>query len=1164
MFKIIISAMLRRILYVGLLMIAPTVGQAQIDDDANGASDVWEAIHGPLLNPDADDDGDGFTNREEARAGTNPNDPEDHPRLASLQRPDETKVVTHWPAVPGVRYRFLASRDMLRWYQVGSPVVATGPAHALTLPLDGGFATDGALRSRWTGLTGGGLSTVKSYAANGTPAPTFEMTLAQLEFPQTSPDESQFGEWLRGWLLPPVDGEYTFWIASDDGSELWLSSDANPANKSLVARVSGWTSFRQWTKYPEQVSPPLPLLAGRSYYFEVFQRETSGGDHLSVAWTRPDRESGSREIIGAPHLSTVGLSLADILDGGASLFFRLLADQVDSDGDGVTDYEEFLLGLDPQKAETTPRQPDAEAARRTLSSASVVTLGVAVARAYEAEGEPARFTIFRSGGIEPLTVNYAVSGTAAAGIDYAALPGMAQLPAGVRAVSIAIEPRLDGVVEPQQTVTLTLAPGAGFVLGAPTSATVTIDDSMDVLFVAPLRPPVGTTSAGSGTATVRRAGNALVGEVTLAFGGLSSAQSAAEMYVSPDGTGGPVVLSLPFNQVPFMEWEFQPAGGLSREEIIQALDDHRLWLRLASTGTPSGELLGRFVRAPAWELMPESPEPPPSPTTAPNPGEAARFLTQATFGPKEADLAQVQATTFSAWIDSQMALPPTYHLPYVQHRRAELEARNGDDGWQTPRNEAWWQHALTAPDQLRQRMAFALSQIFVISQFGALDIRHEGTTRYYDLLLDHAFGNYRELLEEVTLSPMMGTYLSMMRNQKPDPTTGHEPDENYAREVMQLFSVGLNRMHSDGSLMLDHAGIPLPTYTQDDIVALAHVFTGWGPHYDPVNPPRWSDGNVADRNGWFRWGYDAMRPMSFYDNYHDTQDRRILGNVLVPAGTNGVDRLRLALDTLFHHPNVGPFMARQLIQRFVTSNPSPGYIHRVARVFNDNGHGLRGDLGATLRAVLLDYEARHPDARGTISYGKPSEPLLRMARMLRVLGVTPPRAHVGDNRYFLNFQWSMPEQAPLLASSVFNFFQPGYSSPGPIAQAGLLSPEFQIFAETTAIRQANRHFESISWGIWTSEPNGTSGNAVIQFDWAPLVALLNTSGLTPQQAQDRLIDHLNERLLFGAMSPELRADIRGAFAALPSWFDHSTDRQIWRVRMAAYLVMTSPEFFVQR
>jgi uncharacterized protein (DUF1800 family) len=460
-------------------------------------------------------------------------------------------------------------------------------------------------------------------------------------------------------------------------------------------------------------------------------------------------------------------------------------------------------------------------------------------------------------------------------------------------------------------------------------------------------------------------------------------------------------------------------------------------------------------------------------------------------------------------------------------------------------------------------MAFALSQIFVISQFGALDIHHEGVTIYYDMLLEHAFGNYRDLIGDVTLSPMMGTYLSMMRNRKPDPVTGHEPDENYAREIMQLFSVGLSKTHLDGTLMLDDEGMPIPTYTQEETVGLAHVFTGWGPHYDDANPPRWSNGGIASKNDWFRYGYDALREMSYYPDFHDNQERVILGGHVIPAGGDGVDRLRQALDAIFQHPNTGPFIAKQLIQKFVTSNPGPGYVARVAAVFNDNGSGTRGDLGATIKAVLLDYEARAMAPRQSYSYGKPSEPLLRVARALRVLPGNTPKP--GDPNYYINLQWGMPEQAPLLASSVFNFYQPGYSNPGPVARAGLLSPEFQIFAETNALRQANQNLNMLTWGIWTPEvmPSGTD-NYRFSFNYAPLVAILNTPGLTTQQAQEKLIDHLDERFMFGAMSPGLRAQILATFAALPGWFDFTTERQTARAQAALYLVLNSPEFFVQK
>jgi hypothetical protein len=235
----------------------------------------------------------------------------------------------------------------------------------------------------------------------------------------------------------------------------------------------------------------------------------------------------------------------------------------------------------------------------------------------------------------------------------------------------------------------------------------------------------------------------------------------------------------------------------------------------------------------------------------------------------------------------------------------------------------------------------------------------------------------------------------------------------------------------------------------------------------------------------------------------------------------------------------------------------------VAGVFNNNGSGTRGDLGATLKSVLLDYEARAIAPRQSYSYGKPSEPLLRVARALRALPGNLPKP--GNPNYYINLQYGMPEQAPLLSSSVFNFYQPGYSNPGPVARAGLLSPEFQIFAETNALRQANQNLSMISWGIWTPEvmPSGTE-NYVFRFNYAPLVAILNTAGLTPQQAQAKLIDYLDERFMFGAMSAELRSQIQAAFNALPGWFDYTTERQTSRAQAALYLVLNSPEFFVQK
>lgn len=1147
----------------GLLVMASSSAQV-IDRNDNGISDVWETSYPGITDWDIDGDGDSFTFRQEAQAGTNPYDSNSLPQLRELLPAVDDQMILRWQSVRGIRYRVFVSRDLSEWKPVGNAGIGDGTImeHMLDLSEEAEDPVGKIIRSKWTGFTGWTLDPVIQAAANGTPEPALTDELTAIETAPTNPDENNYGQWLRGWILPPETGDYTFWIAADDLAEFWLSEDEEKENKRRIAHVPEWTNFREFTKHGEQESIVIPMVAGHSYYFEAFHREFSGGDHLSVAWTRPSAAPGTRERISAPHISNAGPTVSSVLEDGERLFIRLAASQIDRDGDGVSDYEEAILGLNTDNLTTTPRVNDLDAAVRMLDSPSTITVGVAKSRAYESTSEAAEFVIFRAGGIAPLEVAYEMTGSAVEGEDFQSLPGVVRFVPGQRSAIIPIVPINDGLLESAETATLTLIADDGYETGSPSKASLSIDDAPDLLFVAQLRAVDGVDGGGSGIAAVRRAGNSLGGMVNTSFTGLGGAPVAIEYFISTNGFSGPVVLALPGAQEPGQEWDFAEASGLEKEDIIAALDEGRMWVRVTSTLHPEGELLGRLLPSYGWQEMPDPSTPPPAPTYADSAGEAARFLTQATYGPKDGTIDDLMGTTYQEWIDTQLALPPTYHLPYVQHRRAELIARNGSDGWQTPRNEAWWQAALAAPDQLRQRTAFALSQILVISQFGMLDSDHEGTALYYDMLVDHAFGNYRDLLKDVTLSPMMGTYLSMIRNRKPDPETGHEPDENYAREIMQLFSVGLSRTHMDGTLMLDADGLPIPTYTQNETMGLAHIYTGWGAHYDEADPPRWSNGNVAARNDWFLYGYDSMRPMSFYPDFHDQEDRVILGGVLVPGDASGQERLDMALDAIFEHPNTAPFVAKQMIQRFVTSNPSPGYIFRVASVFADNGEGVRGDLGAVVKAVLMDSEARHPAPRTSGSFGKPAEPLLRMARMYRAFSLGPPIE--GDPRYFLNTQYSLPEQAPLLAPSVFNFFQPGYSSPGDIARVGLLSPEFQIFAETTAIRQANHHHSSLFWGTWTSEPSNGNSSSTLRMDLSPCIALLNTPDLTQVEAQELLIGYLNDLLLFGSMSEDLKTDLRTSFLSLPNWYDTTPERQLGRARMAAWLVLNSPEFFNQR
>jgi uncharacterized protein (DUF1800 family) len=1139
--------------------------RAVIDQDSDGLSDVWEAAYGQGLSPNGDPDGDGATNAQEAAAGTDPQKTTSVLRVSDITTPESGRVRLRWPTISGKRYQLQASPDFSQWQNLLAPVVGDGNTAEVTLPLATTFFTGTATLSKWSGLSNAAaVSTIKAYAANGTP-PTQIVALAVAETQQTNPDESYYGQWIRGWIVPPANGSYTFWIASDDSSELWLSTDASPANKQLIASVSGWTGEREWTKYPSQRSAAKTLQAGRAYYFEAFQFEYTGGDNLALAWTGPTLNP-DKEIIAGRYVASSGESLAQRSAGG-KLFFRVVAADADSDGDNVSDYEELLIGFDPNNATTVPRVNDWTSITNALNAPNVVTIGVAEGRAYESDGQKARYQFFRSGNVNPLTIRYTIGGTATTGSDYQPLSGVISLPVGRNTVTLEVLANSDVSIEPAETVIATLATDAAYQVGAPASATVTIDDAPDVLFVAQMRPSAGLRSGGFGTAALRMAGNKVFANFALAYSNLAAAPVEVQLFISTTGSGGSNVLTTAPAQIPLQRWEFNPAGGYTKDQIVAALENGQLYVRISSAASGTGEITGRFVREAGWQTMPTPPAPPALPGGPPTDGDAARFLTQATFGPNSADITRVKTLGYSAWLDEQFAKPVTRHLPYVQARRAEFRQRypaDGDNaGWHRPRNEAWWQYAVTAEDQLRQRMAFALSEIIVVSQESDLADDHEGMTAWYDMLCEQAFGNFRQLLEKTTLSPMMGYYLSMIRNRKPDPVTGSQPDENYAREIMQLFSIGLSQLHLDGTLRLDANGLPIPTYTQADIVGLAHVFTGWGPHYDAANPPRWSDGTVADRDGWFRYGWDPMRPMTAYDEFHDTAAKRIVGGVTVPAGQTTAQDLQLALDTIFNHPSVGPFIAKQLIQRFVTSNPSPSYVYRVASKFNDNGSGVRGDLKATLRAVLLDYEARSGDFLTDRAFGKQREPLLRLSHLFRAVGVVGPFADSGDTRLFLDYEYGLPFQVPLGSPSVFNFFQPGFIQQGAIAGAGLLSPEFQITSETTTISQANNQHSAIFWGIWNGETDGAGQDAPTMLRFDDLVALVKTNG-TNQDPQTALVDRLDILLLNGRISTALRQQITDAYAALPDWYGYGDDRNRARVQLAVYLIFASPEYAIQK
>ena len=527
-------------------------------------------------------------------------------------------------------------------------------------------------------------------------------------------------------------------------------------------------------------------------------------------------------------------------------------------------------------------------------------------------------------------------------------------------------------------------------------------------------------------------------------------------------------------------------------------------------------------------------------------GAAARFLTQASFGPTGAEIDRMMATGYSRWVEQQLARPAgTPHLDYFAARTAELdEGETPQEGWIY---ESFWRTAATADDQLRHRVAFALSQIFVISLADpAVDDFPRGVAGYLDMLGRNAFGNFRQLLEDVALHPMMGLYLTHLRNQKADAALGRVPDENFAREVMQLFTIGLYELNPDGTVKLDARNEPIETYRIEDVVGLARVFTGFswaGP--DSSNARFFGTISITDRD---------ILPMRGYPAFHEPGPKSFLGST-VTASTPEAS-LKAALDILFAHPNVGPFIGRQLIQKLVTSNPSPAYVSRVAAAFADNGQGVRGDMKAVIRAVLLDAEARDDAAASADTAGKLREPVLRVTAWLRAFDAksTTGRFLVGSTDDPVNSLGQTPMRAP----SVFNFFRPGYVPPNTaIATAKLVAPEMQTTQETSVAGWLNTMRNLVPNGFGNNPPNDPKRD--VQPDYTGLIATADNA--------TALVDRVALLLTADRMPAALRQQISTAVASVNVAISNPTNLEAARrnrVWLAVYLTVASPEFVVQK
>lgn len=545
---------------------------------------------------------------------------------------------------------------------------------------------------------------------------------------------------------------------------------------------------------------------------------------------------------------------------------------------------------------------------------------------------------------------------------------------------------------------------------------------------------------------------------------------------------------------------------------------------------------------------------PAAPVMVPKPqsdAEAARFLLQTGIAASPAEIASVRSEGFGPWLDRQMSASSPSAVDWLaSHGFATVDSNRWFDRTD-PGDAMIWNQLMSGGAEVRTRAALALSEFFVVSLDG-VDFRwkSQGMARYWDILAGGAFGNFRDLLEQITLNPAMGQWLNTLGNRKAD-GKGRLPDENYAREVMQLFTIGLYQLEPDGTPRTGANGQHLETYTNTDVQELAKVFTGYDFDWtgtkrvaDPANPsstlPTTEYTQKPMTADPAKWQYPRAT------GYHAPEAKAFLGTT-IPAGTNASDSLKQALDTLFNHPNVGPFFARQMIQRLVTSNPPSGYVKRVADVFADNGKGVRGDLRAVFRAIWLDSEALAAANAASNSFGKLREPVLRLAQWARTFGASSKSGN-----------WTVAStanpatqlaQSPLRSPSVFNFFRPGYvPANSSTALNRMVAPELQLVNESTAPAYVNFMARVVEGKEWSTSDLATP--------YTDEIAIAHDAAA--------LLDRLDLLLTARQLSEASRALIRGALDAVVVTETSDAATKLRRIHTAVLLVMAAPEYLLQR
>jgi len=824
--------------------------------------------------------------------------------------------------------------------------------------------------------------------------------------------------------------------------------------------------------------------------------------------------------------------------------------------------------------------------------------------AYEKNNDFAKFVIERTGELAALSVPFDLSGSSEPDLGSAQASDYVLMYADGGAVGseiefgqnqsariIEVQPVLDELNEVRETLTLNLQSHSTYTLASDNAAQVYISDALSLpenakVFLGVFGPEEGAVTTASGTLSLILAGDNMSASLSYRFSGLTSEQTDQHIHLSPSGTVLKDIRG--YGNVLNYDWDLAPGGPfVNRQQQLDALFAGEIYINIHTANYPRGEISAFFnfnadVAPPTQGALTEEEVD----------QDIIRFLTQATFGPTpeafEALKAQISAdgenrlAVYERWIDNEISKPASSKYDLTE-LIASLESDDTRNSQVQDRRDAFWMMAAFSKDQLRQKMAYALSQILVVSDESAVIRRaYRGASSYWDMLAENAFGQYNETLLDVTLHPVMGVWLSHIKNRKADPEQGFFPDENYAREIMQLFSFGLVHRNIDGSIRLGANNLPEPTYDNDVIEQMARVFTGLSfsaSQQNQVEAPN-NRFNLFEgtNNAQYRW----IRPMKFFAEHHEFGEKVLFtdngSTLVIPAATNQTAEtaqaeLEQVINAIVAHRSTAPNISRLLIQRFVTSNPSGEYIARVANAFGENG-----DLAATLKAILLDPEARSPVVARSETFGKAKEPILHLTSAMRLLDVgSSVPLGAGEN----GLEWDvaplyddnatllkMPDlalgQRALGASSVFNFYLPDFSPAGSLSVNGLVAPELQLLSESQLYTSMNivHIFMRVGLIRWRIEDRleYSKEQLMIRLSRSELEEEWNATDGTNAEKAEAVVDYLDFYLNAGQLratnNMATRAALINAIASAGSMNE--------RAELAIYGVMTSPEFLIQR